>query len=149
MKKGKIMSLLVATSITAGTFAGVQVPKIAYAQDENNISSNDEDVIDENNADLNNQEVINVDTTDVNSSDDAIEVIDDTVDSIDLSGFDNQESFQGDYDNIDENGAQAQAIDEGILELEYLKIIIILILKEHKNILMEQAEKADHYITIK
>ena len=84
MKKGKIMSLLVATSITAGTFAGVQVPKIAYAQDENNISSNDEDVIDENNADLNNQEVINVDTTDVNSSDDAIEVIDDTVDSIDF-----------------------------------------------------------------
>lgn len=113
MKKGKIMSLLVATSITAGTFAGVQVPKIAYAQDENNISSNDEDVIDENNADLNNQEVINVDTTDVNSSDDAIEAIDDTVDSIDLSGFDNQESFQGDYDNIDENGAEAQAIDEG------------------------------------
>ena len=113
MKKGKIMSLLVATSITAGTFVGVQVPKITYAQDENNISSNDEDVIDENNADLNNQEVINVDTTDVNSSDDAIEAIDDTVDSIDLSGFDNQESFQGDYDNIDENGAEAQAIDEG------------------------------------
>lgn len=113
MKKGKIMSLLVATSITAGTFAGVQVPKIAYAQDENNISSNDEDVIDENNADLNNQEVVNVDTTDVNSSDDAIEVIDDTVDSIDLSGFDNQESFQGDYDNIDENGTEAQVIDEG------------------------------------
>ena len=113
MKKGKIMSLLVATSITAGTFAGIQAPKIAYAQDENNISSNNEDVIDENNVDLNNQEVINVDTTDVNSSDDAIEAIDDTVDSIDLSGFDNQESFQGDYDNIDENGAEAQAIDEG------------------------------------
>ncbi len=246
MKRGKILSLIVATSITAGTFAGVQVPQIAYGQDvsqeestidlrgdenygdvveskddsqvgaivsdsdidgeeisdidatnldtdSNSVTTIDDDVDvdntssaieseevnedsvamnldkEENSAedtsavmpienseidvtasepnenseevnedatagndssvvatesedksdtdtiisdsDIDSENVISIDTTNIASSEDAISIINDTTNPIDTSEFDNQESFQGDYDNIDENQIDAQAID--------------------------------------
>ena len=74
-------------------------------------NESDTDVI---SSDLNTdtEEVINIDTTDISSSEDAISAISDTISSIDTSGFDSQESFDGNYDDIDENSVDAQAIDD-------------------------------------
>lgn len=62
-------------------------------------------------SDSNTDEVISTDTTDINSSEDAISIISDSISSIDTSDFDSQESFDGNYDEIDENEVEAQAID--------------------------------------
>lgn len=80
MKRGKIVSLLMATSITIGTFAGAQIPQIAYAQG-------------------------------IVQEDDSMS-FSNTEDSIDTSSFDSQESFDGNYDYIDENESEAQVIDD-------------------------------------
>lgn len=58
------------------------------------------------------EEVISIDTSDISSSEDAISAISDTISSIDTSEFDSQESFDGNYDDVDENEVDAQAIDD-------------------------------------
>lgn len=103
MKRGKILSLVVATSMTIGTFVGVQVPQIAYAQEVSQVGSA-----------VNNKDIVNVDTKNINSSEDAVNAINDTTSSIDTSEFDNQESFNGVYDQVDESKIEAQPIDDNL-----------------------------------
>lgn len=79
MKKGKILSILMATSITIGAFVGVQIPQVAYAQN----------IVQENNMNLK-----------------------DTEDSIDTSSFDSQESFDGNYDDVNESKSEAQVLND-------------------------------------
>lgn len=135
MKRGKILSLLVATSITAGTFAGVQIPQITYAQDvsqnESNMDLDNQDDSVENTSgeveseegtstkvvsiDLN-EEITSIDDINIDYLEDneetAIIANSESSSSIDTSEFDSQESFDGDYDEIEENEAGVQAIDD-------------------------------------
>ena len=90
MNRGKILTLLVATAIGAGTFAGIEAPQKAYAQDISKIVDN--------NSDKDNN-INNKDNDDKTTATTKEEVKTDTSSSIDTSSFNSQPSFTGDHED--------------------------------------------------